>query len=143
VQRRDCAESASSLSNRTPVAIAADEWEASAGTLIGSRAAPARVGGCRKKPFKKTRSTLAEVHVSAAMHDALATDRLLATDEMAVLGTHPYRRSSGLARGFPDSVPGRRRPPLRHENPCARIDAGEAWCVSARATAWRGDLWDR
>ena len=26
---------------------------------------------------------------------------------------------------------------------CARIDAGEAWCVRARATAWRGDLWDR
>ena len=40
-------------------------------------------------------------------------------------------------------VPGRRRPPLRSENPCARIDAGEAWCVRARATAWRGDLWDR
>ncbi len=33
-----------------------------------------------------------------------------------------------------DGVPGRRRPPLRDENPvlsfsCARIDAGEAWCV--------------
>ena len=26
---------------------------------------------------------------------------------------------------------------------CARIDAGEAWCVRARATAWRGDLWSR
>jgi hypothetical protein len=25
----------------------------------------------------------------------------------------------------------------------ARIDAGEAWCVRARATAWRGDLWNR
>jgi len=74
------------------------------------------VGGCRKKPFKKTRNTLAEVHVIAAMHDALATDRLLATHEMAVLGTHPYRRSSGLARGFPDSVPGAPPPPLRKEN---------------------------
>jgi hypothetical protein len=44
-----------------------------------------------------------EVHLRAAVHDALATDRLGATDEMAVFGTHPYRRSSGLARGFPDS----------------------------------------
>jgi hypothetical protein len=42
-----------------------------------------------------------------------------------------------------DSVRGRLRPPLRGENPWARIDAGEAWCVRARATAWRGDLWDR
>jgi hypothetical protein len=45
--------------------------------------------------------------------------------------------------GLRDSVPGRLRPPLRGENPWARIDAGEAWCVRARATAWRGDLWDR
>jgi hypothetical protein len=46
---------------------------------------------------------------------------------------------------FRDSVPGRLagRLPLRGENPSARIDAGEAWCVRARATAWRGDLWDR
>jgi hypothetical protein len=61
------------------------------------------------------------------------------------------RRSAGAQPGceqtpasdVSDSVPGRRRPPLRNENPCARIDAGEAWCVRARATAWRGDLWDR
>jgi hypothetical protein len=59
--------------------------------------------GCREKPFAKTRSTLVDVHLSAAVHDAFATDRLGATDEMAVFGTHPYRRSSGLARGFPDS----------------------------------------
>ena len=37
------------------------------------------------------------------MHDALATDRLRATDEMAIFGPHPYKRSSPLARGFPDS----------------------------------------
>jgi hypothetical protein len=34
---------------------------------------------------------------------ALATDRLRSTDEMAAFGTHPYKRSSGLARSFPDS----------------------------------------
>ena len=55
------------------------------------------------KPFEKARSTLAEVHLRAAVHDALATDRLRATDVMAVFGTHPYKRSSGLAKGFPDS----------------------------------------
>jgi hypothetical protein len=53
------------------------------------------------KPFAKTRSTLADVDLRAAVHDAFATDRLGATDEMAVFGTHPYRRSSGLARVFP------------------------------------------
>jgi hypothetical protein len=37
------------------------------------------------------------------VHDALAKDRLHARNEMAVFGTHPYERSSGLARGFPDS----------------------------------------
>jgi hypothetical protein len=61
--------------------------------------------GCRIKPFEKTRSTLAEVHVRAAVHNTLATDRMYATDEMAVLGTSPYRRSSGRAVGFPDSHP--------------------------------------
>src|SRR5881227_3528214 len=30
--------------------------------------------------------------------------------------------------------------PLRDENPWARIDAGEAWCVRARATVWRGPV---
>src|SRR5436305_1106483 len=58
--------------------------------------------------------------------------------------SNPY---NGL--GLSDSVPGR---PAGHLSGmrirlsnfgCARIDAGEAWCVRARATAWRGDLWDR
>ena len=65
--------------------------------------AAASACGCRIKPFEKTRSTLAEEHLRAAVHDALATDRLRATDEMAVFGTHPYKRSSVLAWGFPDS----------------------------------------
>jgi hypothetical protein len=63
----------------------------------------ARRRGCREKPFEKTRSTLAEGHLRAAVQDALATDRLRAMDEMAVFGTHPYKRSSGIARCFPDS----------------------------------------
>jgi hypothetical protein len=37
------------------------------------------------------------------MHDVLATNRRRATDEMTVFGTHPYKRSSVLAWGFPDS----------------------------------------
>jgi hypothetical protein len=37
------------------------------------------------------------------VHCALATGRLRSTDEVAVFGTHPYKRSSRLARGFPDS----------------------------------------
>jgi hypothetical protein len=46
-------------------------------------------------------STLAEVHLRAAVHDVLATNRLGATDEMAVFRTHPYKRSSVLAGVFP------------------------------------------
>jgi hypothetical protein len=37
------------------------------------------------------------------VHGARPTDRLHATDEMAVFQTHPYKRSSRLTRGFPDS----------------------------------------
>jgi hypothetical protein len=54
--------------------------------------------------LENTRSTLAEAHLTTALHDVLATNRLNATDEMAVFGTHPYKRSSVLAWGFPDSV---------------------------------------
>jgi hypothetical protein len=59
--------------------------------------------GCREKRFEKAFSTLAEVHLRAAVRDALATGCLRATDEMAVFGIHPYKRFSRLARGFPDS----------------------------------------
>jgi hypothetical protein len=52
-----------------------------------------------------------------------------------------------LLADFPDSVGGGWPPPLRGENlvglGVARIDAVEAWCVRARATAWRGALWNR
>jgi hypothetical protein len=43
------------------------------------------------------------MHLRAAVHSPLATGRLCSTDEVAVFGTHPYKRSTGLARGFPDS----------------------------------------
>jgi hypothetical protein len=45
--------------------------------------------GCRIKPSEKMRGALAEVHVRAAVRDDLATDRALATDEIADFGTHP------------------------------------------------------
>jgi hypothetical protein len=38
------------------------------------------------------------------VRDALATDRLRATDEIAVFGTHLYTRSSRLARAFPTAT---------------------------------------
>ena len=44
-------------------------------------------GGCRIKPFKKTRSTLEEVHVRAAVRGDLATDHPLAMGAMAVFAT--------------------------------------------------------
>jgi hypothetical protein len=43
------------------------------------------------------------MHFRGAVHDALATNHLGATDDMAVLGTHPDKPSSAPARGFPDS----------------------------------------
>src|SRR5215203_1439138 len=60
-----------------------------ANTGIGPLAAAAFHGGCRTKPSAKTRRALAEVHARAAVRDDLATDRALATDEMADFGTHP------------------------------------------------------
>lgn len=48
------------------------------------------------KPSEKTRSAVAKVHTRAAVRDDLATNRRLATDEMADLGPHPQKRSSGL-----------------------------------------------
>ena len=56
--------------------------------IAGSRSA-ANQRGCREKRFEKTRSTLSEVRLRAAVHDALATDRQRVTNEMAVFGTHP------------------------------------------------------
>ena len=42
------------------------------------------------------------------------------------------------AESFPDSVSGRRRPPVRSENPGVRIDAVEAWCAESPcdSVAW-------
>jgi hypothetical protein len=44
------------------------------------------------------------MHARAVVRDDLATDRPLATNEMADFGAHPYKRSSGLARGLCDSL---------------------------------------
>jgi hypothetical protein len=91
------------------------------------RAAIASACGCRIKPFEKTRGTHAEVHFRAAVHDVLATSRLRATDEMAVFGTHPYKRSSVLARGFPTATPEGSR--LRAEARAAEIDEEEKYAI--------------
>jgi hypothetical protein len=90
------------------------------------------MGGCRENPFEKTRGTLAEGHLRAAVRDALATDRLRATDEIAVFGTHPYTRSSGLARGFPDSHMG-----FQHSRGAWRRD----WFVVCAVAADSSVIW--
>jgi hypothetical protein len=69
---------------------------------IGGRAAPVFVGGCREKPLEKARSTLPDLHLRAAVRDALATERLRATDEMAVFGT-TLTSDSARSPGVPDS----------------------------------------
>jgi hypothetical protein len=56
-----------------------------------------------KSRFRNTHHT-SGVHLRAAVHDALATDRQRMTDEMAILGTHPYKRSSGSPRVFPTAT---------------------------------------
>jgi hypothetical protein len=43
-------------------------------------------------------------HTRAAARNDLATDETALTDEMAVFGTHPYKRSHGLARGLCNSL---------------------------------------
>jgi hypothetical protein len=45
--------------------------------------------GCRIKPFRNSRSALAEEHARAAVRDDLATDASRAMDEVAVFGAHP------------------------------------------------------
>jgi hypothetical protein len=74
------------------------------------------------------------------VHDVLATNRLRATDEMAVFGTHPYKRSSVLAWGFPDSVRDKRQRPIK----LARSRSSSRAILraaSAGATAlWRKEL---
>jgi hypothetical protein len=116
---------------------------------IGALASAGSVGGCRVKPFEKTRSTLAEAHLTTVVHDVLATNRLNATDEMAVFGTHlfgthPYKRSSVLAWGFPDSVVKRSPDPGRARATHRACDRGRirrapalTGCAARRATGQR------
>jgi hypothetical protein len=64
---------------------------------------PGLDGGCRIKPSGKTRSALAEVHARAVVGGDLASDRPLATAEMAVFGA-AHKGSSELAGGLCDSL---------------------------------------
>jgi hypothetical protein len=70
-------------------------------------AAPARAtpsaSGCCIKPSRKSCSALAGVSTRAPRRDDIATDRMRATDEMAVFGAHRYKRSSELAGGLCNS----------------------------------------
>jgi hypothetical protein len=43
------------------------------------------------------------------MRNDLATDDMAVTDEIAVFGTHPYKRSHGLATGLCDSLTRKRQ----------------------------------
>src|SRR5919109_1873890 len=118
------------------------------GRTAGARRGSARPRrGCREKPFEKTRSTLAEAHLRAAAHDALATDRLGAADEMAVFATRPYKRSSGLARGFPDSHDVRSAGvaafPRATLHPVGRMVTGYAAPAQGPASAWAGERAER
>src|SRR5215211_4429530 len=107
-----------------------------AATRSATTTATAHVRGCRKKPLEKTRSTLAEVHLRAVVHDALASDRLRATHEIAIFGTHPYRRSSGLARGFPDSHVQEEQP--RPRTTCSLLSKSDARSAATPTPARRG-----
>ena len=66
---------------------AADSWVRGGAGVSGWTPAPRR--GCRIKPSEIRRRALAEVHARAAVRDDLATDRLLATNEVADFGAHP------------------------------------------------------
>jgi hypothetical protein len=86
--------------------------------------------GCREKPFEKTRSTLAEVHLSAAVHDAHVTDGQRVTDEMAVFGTDPLQAIQRARQGFPRQPPTRaeatRQPITCPSTPSFRLCASES-----------------
>jgi hypothetical protein len=71
------------------------------------------------------------MHLRGAVHDALATDSRDATDDLAVFGTHPYKPSSALARGFPDNHPHMQERVLsRTKRAVVDICVGEEGCVS-------------
>jgi hypothetical protein len=65
---------------------------------------PAWDGGCRTQLSEETRTAFAEVHARVDVRDDVATNRPLATDEIADFGTHPQKRSSGLAMSLCDSL---------------------------------------
>src|SRR5215207_11775849 len=61
-------------------------------------------GGCRTKPFRNRRCTLAEVGAREAEHDDIAPIGQRATEAVAVFGPHPYNGSSELVGGLCDSL---------------------------------------
>ena len=113
--------------------------------------------------FESTMTVTAERASVLRVVGAVALDggcRVNPSDDVAVETRSPRGRSNGLpgaseanqspgngpprrAPDLSDSVPGRPRPPLRSENPSgpgstpARLGARRA-----RATAWRGGLWN-
>src|SRR5215213_1456131 len=66
--------------------------------------ATAFAGGCRTKPFRNRRCTLAEVGAREAEHDDIAPIGQRATEAVAVFGPHPYNGSSELVGGLCDSL---------------------------------------
>jgi hypothetical protein len=66
--------------------------------------APAFTRGCRIKPSRKTCCATPEMATRAAGCDDLGTDAPRMTDAVADFGTHPQKRSSGLAGGLCDSL---------------------------------------
>jgi hypothetical protein len=72
---------------------------------------------------------LAEMHLRAAVHDALAMDRLRATDQLTVFRPHPYKRSSGSRGVFPTAWSKGSTPTPAHIS-CAAIAGGLRAAVS-------------
>src|SRR5215204_3329397 len=71
------------------------------------------MGGCRTKPFRNRRCTLAEMGAREAEYDDIAPIGQRATEAVAVFGPHPYNGSSELVGGLCDSLPCKReRRPL-------------------------------
>src|SRR5829696_2009874 len=69
---------------------------------VSTAAAFAR--GCRTKPFRNRRCTLAEVGAREAEHDDIAPIGQRATEAVAVFGPHPYNGSSELVGRLCDSL---------------------------------------
>src|SRR5215204_3342521 len=79
--------------------------------------------GCRTKPFRNRRCTLAEVGAREAEHDDIAPIGQRATEAVAVFGPHPYNGSSELVGRLCDSLMGKEQSgpsPVRPTAPLSR-----------------------